>query len=291
MNSLVEQFLLEKRYNEGVSESTIVKYRFFFSLLSCSDIDLENPSTLLSRSFRLFLASSGSSRSWKPVTYNTARKVYRTYCNYLVREKIISSNPFDDLPKMREPQTLPKSLTSEQSKSLRYLLPKFFNLSSFIGFRNYAIFLTFLYTGIRRSELLNLLPSDFDRFSSSIFIRKGKMGKSRMVPVPDQLFTVLSDYSDSLPKISCRFFPSKNGNPLSERNLRTIFSLVSSKLQFTISPHRLRHTFATELVRNDFDIFNIASVLGHSSVRTTQIYLTADPARIGQKISSTPLYL
>lgn len=84
-----------------------------------------------------------------------------------------------------------------------------------------------------------------------------------MVPVPDQLFPVLSDYQETLAKFpaSKRFFPSRNGNALTERNLRNIFDSVSAKLGCTISPHRLRHTFATELVRNDFDIFNVAAVL------------------------------
>lgn len=84
-----------------------------------------------------------------------------------------------------------------------------------------------------------------------------------MVPVPDQLFPVLSDYHGFLSKLpnQSRFFPSRNGNPLTERNLRNIFDDVSSKLGCVVSPHRLRHTFATELVRNDFDIFNVAAVL------------------------------
>lgn len=73
---------------------------------------------------------------------------------------------------MKEPQVPRKSLTSDQSKNLRYLLPKFFDLSSFVGFRNYALFMTFLYTGIRRKELLDLIPSDYDPLSSSILVRK-----------------------------------------------------------------------------------------------------------------------
>ncbi len=293
MESLTDQFLLEKRYNEGLSPSTVSKYSYFFSLLSDSALDLESPESLTSRNFRSFLASEGSRRNWKPVTYNTARKIYRTYCRWLVREKLLSANPFDEIAKMKEPQVPRKSLSSEQSKNLRYLLPKLFDVSTFVGFRNFAVFQTFLYTGLRRGELLSLSPSDFDPFSRSILVRKAKMGKFRMVPVPDQLFPVLSDYSAFLskfPEPPSRFFPSRNGNPLTDKNLRSVFESVSGKMGFTVSPHRLRHTFATELVRHDFDIFNVAAVLGHSSVRTTQIYLTADPDRIGRKISCVPLY-
>jgi len=81
------------------------------------------------------------------------------------------------------------------------------------------------------------------------------------------------------------FFPSKNNYRLSERNLRDVFNKVKKKIDFPLSPHRLRHTFATELVKNDVDIFNIAFILGHSSVKTTQIYLTADTESINRKIS------
>lgn len=196
---------------------------------------------------------------------------------------------------MREPDKPPRSISSEHAKTLRYALPKLFDLSTFLGLRNCAIFLTFLYTGMRRGELLNLEVGDFDPLVGSFMVRKAKMGKFRQVPVPDQLLPAISDYYDALRREPfrsplSRFFPSRNGNPLTESNLRTVFSEVSEKLGVRISPHRLRHTFATELVRNDFDIYNVAALLGHSSVRTTQIYLSADPDRIGRKISAVPLY-
>lgn len=146
MESLTSQFLLEKRYNEGLNPATSAKYSYFFSAAESYGLDLDDSSSVTVRAFRTLLARLGSEKNWKPVTYNTARKIYRTYCGYLVREKILPENPFDQIPKMKEPQVPRKSLTSEQSKNLRYLLPKFFDLGTFVGFRNYAIFLTFLYT-------------------------------------------------------------------------------------------------------------------------------------------------
>ena len=194
---------------------------------------------------------------------------------------------------MKEPQTLPKSLSVEQVKALKYALLSVFKPETFNGFRDFAIFQTLLYTGIRRKELLDLEPSDLNLYERNLCIRNGKGGKGRNVPVCDQLLPILLDYSKVLMEQhpeATRLFPSKNDYALGERNLRNIFDKVKAKLAFPLSPHRLRHTFATELVRNDLDIFNIASVLGHSSVKTTQIYLTANTESINRKISSLRLY-
>ena len=290
---LFENFIIEKRYNEGVSLITEKMYRYYISLLENSWIDPERPETFTTISLRRHLASEGSLRGWLPVSYNTARKIYRTYCEYLVRDKLLEKNPFSDIPKMKEPTKLVKSVSSENIRTLRYLLLHIFNLKTLAWMRDFVIFQTFLYTGMRRKELLDLKPEDFDPINQSISIRNGKWWKGRIVPVSSQLFPILMDWQKMLigkykePKF---FFPSKNNYRLSERNLRDVFNKVKKKIDFPLSPHRLRHTFATELVKNDVDIFNIAFILGHSSVKTTQIYLTADTESINRKISWLTLY-
>ncbi|MDD2745112.1 MAG: tyrosine-type recombinase/integrase [Candidatus Gracilibacteria bacterium] len=290
---LFQQFLLEKQYNEGIKETTLISYRFYFSLLPLSGMSPDDTTTLTVRNFRTLLASEGYNRKWSPATYNTARKCFNSYCTYLVRDKLLESNPFDTITKMREPQKLPKSLSVDQVKTLKYAITHLFNPNTFLGLRDICIFQTMLYTGIRRKELLDLKPSDLDLATLTIAIRNGKGGKGRIVPVCNQLIPVLSEYlrilhaehSDPL-----FLFPSKNNFNLGIRNLRNVFEKVKEKIDFPLSPHRLRHTFATELVRNDLDIFNIASVLGHASVKTTQIYLTANTETINKKISSLNLY-
>lgn len=290
---MLENFITEKRYNEWVSLSTEKMYRHFLWLLENSWIYTDQPSTFTTISLRRHLATTGSTRGWLPVSYNTARKIYRTYCEYLVRDKLLQKNPFDDIPKMKEPSKLVKSVSSENIKTLRYLLLNTFNLQTFVWFRDFVIFQTFLYTGMRRKELLDLKPQDFDLYNQTLSIRNGKWWKGRIIPVSSQLLSILSDWQKMLISNHSEplyLFPSKNNFRLSERNLRDVFDKVKSKIDFPLSPHRLRHTFATELVRNDVDIFNIAFILWHSSVKTTQIYLTADTESINRKISWLTLY-
>jgi integrase/recombinase XerD len=79
-------------------------------------------------------------------------------------------------------------------------------------------------------------------------------------------------------------FPSINGNLLSKRDTRLIIDKIRYCISFHFTWHQLRHTFATELVKNNFDIYNISSILGHSKIDTTKIYLSLDVGRLKKQL-------
>lgn len=99
-------------------------------------------------------------KNWKSATYNTHRKCLKCFCNYLVNEEYLEENPFDRVAKRKEPQQLPKALSSEQVKELLHALPEAFDKSTFTGIRNITMVYTYLHTGLRLSELTKLKYSN-----------------------------------------------------------------------------------------------------------------------------------
>ena len=139
----------------------LVEYSMVFRLLfSNSHIIPSDLSTYTSQNFKRFLGDNFLKRNWSSATYNTYRKCLKCYCGYLVNEEFLEENPFARIIKRKEPQQLPKSLTSEQVKELLNVLPEAFDKNSFTGLRNITMVHTYLHTGLRLSELTCLKYSD-----------------------------------------------------------------------------------------------------------------------------------
>ncbi|MGP6206898.1 site-specific tyrosine recombinase/integron integrase [Cuniculiplasma sp. SKW3] len=145
----------------------------------------------------------------------------------------------------------------------------------------YTIINTFLYSGMRVSELCSLRNEDIDFESGSIRITSGKGDKERIVLVPEEVLTILKEYAKwkiSENRISEYFFVSgkmgKYHPSTVEKMIREIAK--SSGIGKRVTPHTLRHTFATSILKNGGDIRFIQRMLGHSSIGTTEIYTHID---------------
>lgn len=296
MSVFFSQFLDYKVYNQGIHPLTLKAYKRAFSFLSTHFSNLDDLSIYDNHRLWIdYMARTKERRKWSPVTYNTMRKLYSTFCSWLVLEEIILKNPFSKIPKMKEPKRLPKSYSREQVTSMRSAIAKMYWDLTFLDVRNQALLYVLLYTGIRRNELLDLQIHHVDVLSKTIRIEQWKWGKDRLVPIPDVLYPYIERYT--LMRIQCyfwkntdSFFASKNGSKLTEKNLYAVQKKLEEKTWVDITTHRFRHTFATELIRNNIDVYNVSQILGHSSIRTTQIYLSANMNSIAQSINSASLY-
>ncbi len=134
-------------------KSYITVFRLLFSGSHIIPSDL---STYTRQNFKRFLADNFEERDWSSATY----KCLKCYCGYLANEGFLEVNPFDKIAKRKEPQQLPKALTSEQIAELLSALPEIFDKNSFSGLRNITMVHTYLHTGLRLSELTNLKYSD-----------------------------------------------------------------------------------------------------------------------------------
>jgi integrase/recombinase XerD len=192
-----------------------------------------------------------------------------------------AANPLNAFPSIKAvPRKLPRVLSSEQ---VRRLLAEP-EADTVIGLRDRAILALFYGTGIRVSECASLRSGQVDLVQLTITVQ-GKGGHERAIPLNPELAEVLRIYAQArgpaLP--SAPFFRSRFGRLLSRGSVyeRVRTWGQRSRVGFPLSPHRLRHTFATHLVRNGVGLVTIRDLLGHRLLTSTQVYLhvTADDLR------------
>lgn len=198
----------------------------------------------------------------------------RGFYNYLLKEQIITNNYFNNIPNPKKELYLPKYLKDEE-------LDKIFsvcNMNNPINERDTLIIELLYATGIRVSELVNIKIKDINREDKSIKVL-GKGYKERIVLYNNHtekaLDTYLNDGYHSFNKQNNGYLIlNKNGGKLSERYVRVIINNLVRKagLDIKISPHTIRHTFATDMLEEGADLMTVKELLGHESLNTTSIY-------------------
>ena len=275
---IISDFLFYKDTVRKLSLYTLKSYR----------IDLEQFRLFLDQRYKsksLLCIDKGILRNYlicldkqKYSNKTIARKIasLKSLFKYLNQQNIIEYNPLQDLKIPKVPKRLPHLLT--QKEILRLMsLPKH---DSRNGVRDLAILELFYSTGIRISELVRIKLSDIRLNSGTIHI-KGKGNKDRIVIIGDRAMNVVKKYIVYLKKElnpNYKFlFPSLFKNKSKHISIRTVYNIVVKYLRLVsddekLSPHSLRHSFATHLLENGADIIAVKKMLGHDSLSSTQIY-------------------
>ncbi len=143
------------------------------------------------------------------------------------------------------------------------------------GLRNKAIISLMLHCGLRLSEITDLKPGNINLTKGKLRIESGKGNKDRDLAIPDYLIDLLDSWRKIKPK-SSYFFPTLQGNKLSPRYIQQMVKRYSEKAGIikNISPHTLRHTYATQYYKQTKDIETLRRILGHTDISTTTIYIT-----------------
>ena len=200
--------------------------------------------------------------------------VINSFYNFLVNEDVIKENPCLNIASPKIPKTLPNYLTEEEIDKLLKV-----NLYTPYDYRNKAMLELLYATGLRITELCNLKITDVD-FDNSIIRVFGKGKKERIVPVSDIALKYLKLYVYSYRnvilknRISDYIFIS---NSLKNISRQGFFKILKSEckrsgIEKNVSPHVLRHSFATHLLKHGADLRIIQELLGHEDIATTQIY-------------------
>ncbi len=144
------------------------------------------------------------------------------------------------------------------------------------GLRNIAIIKTMLNMGLRVSEITNLKPSHISLTNQKLRIVRGKYKQDRDLIIPEGILEILKEWKSRKPRNTEYFFTTLKGGKISERYLCDMVKRYGkrAKIDKIISPHTLRHTFATEFYRQTKDIETLRMLLGHSYTATTSIYIT-----------------
>jgi integrase/recombinase XerD len=142
------------------------------------------------------------------------------------------------------------------------------------GRRNYAILKTMLNLGLRVSEVTNLCETDIDLDHQTLRILHGKGDKDRLLSIPENLLPVLRKWEEERPR-SDYYFSTLRGTQLSTRYLREAVGryAMGAGIKKRISPHTLRHSFATQYIRENRPVVQLQRILGHADLKTTMNYI------------------
>lgn len=197
----------------------------------------------------------------------------KSYFNYNIKRGIVSVNPADKVSRPKLTKHLPEYLTEEEVGKLLDV-----EVKSPYDYRNKTILELLYSSGIRISELVNIKTPNYD--SEECLIRiMGKGSKERIVPLGDYAVNIMNDYMNNYrPLINKKhtdyIFINNRGDKISRQFIFKVIKKEALKkgIKKDISPHTLRHTFATHLLKNGADLRIIQELLGHENISTTQIY-------------------
>jgi tyrosine recombinase XerC len=268
----VEDFLVHLE-NKNFSAHTIRGYRadlkdfvFFCKQRNWNDLTALTPARI-----RQFLASIQTGKD--PARNTVLRKIaaLRSLASYLMDQGKLPSNPFKLLPAPKRQKILPKFLTEPETERLLETAAQ----SKKFAPRDKALFELMYSSGLRRSEVTGLKIKDVNYFNGVVKVL-GKGNKERLVPVTDAALQAIKDYLTCRPNPQPEdaLFLNNHGKPLTGDGLAYIFknTAISAHLARKVTPHSLRHSFATHLLNNGCDLRSLQEMLGHSSLAATQVY-------------------
>ena len=207
--------------------------------------------------------------------------VIKNFHAYLLKEKIVNENISEYIERPKVKKSLPKALSIEDVDILLDI-----KLNTLFDYRNKAMLELMYGCGLRVSELINLELNDIDTINCTIRIM-GKGSKERIIPIGEYSLIYLNEYlvrrNNLLKGKTCnKLFLNNHGIGLTRqgffKNLKTI--LKEKNLNPNISPHTLRHSFATHLLNRGADLRSIQEMLGHSDISTTRIYTKVSEEKV-----------
>jgi len=204
----------------------------------------------------------------------------RGFCKFMITEGIREDDPMENISSPKGWKYLPKILGIEEVLTLLEK-PK----GGKFSLRDKAILELIYSSGLRASELTNLNLKDVN-FEAGFITVMGKGSKERVIPVNEKALKSIKKYIEGLrplllkKKTSRKLFLAKGGKPLTRQRLWQLIKLYSEGISVKISPHTLRHCFASHLLDGGADLRALQKMLGHVDISTTQIYTKVTPERL-----------
>jgi integrase/recombinase XerD len=209
----------------------------------------------------------------KIVSINTRLRALRSFFNFLYKKKHIKSNPMANVSLLKDRKHIIPTFSKEQLNKL-FNQP---NLSTFTGVRDYTIMLLFLETGIRVNEMAGLSLADIQWEDSLLRIRNAKTYRERLVPIQSEMKKQLKKYISIRGVVdSDVLFITMDGTPLLRRSIQQRVGIYGAKAKIKgvrCSPHTFRHTFAKLSVQQGANIFELQTILGHTSMEIVKTYV------------------
>jgi integrase/recombinase XerC len=287
----VDSFLLYLKVEKNASEMTLKSYAsdivYFIDFIENTygpNPPLHAIDRKTMRGYLAFLQDKGYARK----TISRKLSALRSFYRHLCRENVIEDNPVNNIKTPKIEKKLPEFLNESEIEALISIPDE-----SILGIRDRAILEVLYASGIRVSELVGLDLEDVD-FHTHWLKVMGKGAKERIAPIGKRASIALTKYiKEARPKLDKQgikaLFLNKKGYRLTDRGIRSKFKKYIGKaaLKLDISPHTIRHTFATHLLNAGADLRAVQELLGHVSISTTQIYTHVSLKQLGKVYRST----
>ena len=285
-NQALDSYLRFILTEKGLSKNTISSYKRditnFIIWLNYRKIPLNKSSNDDAELFIKSLAKQDQTAA----SINRKISSLKGFFNHLLSINFIGINPFADVLLQSRQKNIPKSISEEDVVKLLDSP----NQNSFIGKRDKAMLELLYATGMRISELINIEYANFD-FERYVVKVRGKGSKERLIPYGPEAAKALSDYlafrrENHLKLNSRSLFINSSGKRITRQAFwhRLKKYLMEIGLTEKISPHTLRHGFATHLLNHGADLRSVQMLLGHSDISTTQIYTHIAKSRLSDMI-------
>ena len=283
----VDSFLNFLIIQKGLSKNTIQSYESdIYQLYQWNISKNKKRMTEIKKSDTSQYVSYLFSQNLKSSSVNRKISSLKTFFNFLLKKKLIKVNPFAEQIMPKKPISIPKSISEDDVVKLLGA-PK---VDTVIGLRDRAMLELLYASGVRISELVNIKYSDLD-LERNIMKVFGKGSKERLVPFGEDASQWISAYIDQRKKnkelASIKYiFLNNRGSKISRHAFwhRLKEYCLEIGLKIDISPHTLRHAFATHLLNRGADLRSVQVLLGHSDLSTTQIYTHIAKQRLSELV-------
>lgn len=278
-----------RRIDRGASDRTIEAYKRDLAQFVSSLPEGLPPEKITTQHLQDFIAKLHQEQQ-KPASIARKTSALRQFFKFCCLERRLQENPAENLETPKQGQRLPKNLSTDDvgkllaaaDTGLTYLNETH---AEALRARDRAILYLLYATGLRISELTGLTPHDIDLQMGYLRV-KGKGGKERIAPFAavagDHLRSWLENHRASLKPATDHVFINHRGFALTRQSIwKTVKELaLQAGVSSTLSPHKLRHSFATHLLQSGMNLRSLQMLLGHSDLSTTQIYAHVTPEHL-----------
>jgi len=276
---------LERRLSGHTSRNYLHAIESFFKWIMADQGQVLKPADITREHCRSYIIEAQAKYSRRTLRNHISG--IRTFYKYCQARNWVSSNPFHNVTLPKPDKVLPKILTEKQVFKLLeqpLLNSKSEGKPNFNAHRDLLILELLYAAGLRVSELVGINYADIN-FSNATVKVLGKGEKHRHCPIGEKALQAVIKFRDNFSKSSSYTDPlvtSKNGKRLSVRSVQLLLKkyLNSAELPSDLTPHKLRHSFATHLLNNGADLRAVQELLGHSSLSTTQVYTHVSATRL-----------
>jgi integrase/recombinase XerD len=279
--ALVDRFLDMLAAEAGSSKHTLAAYR--------NDLEraAESVSTLGGASSDEISRLGAHWAELAPATVARRSAALRRFFGFLVEDGLRADDPSEALPRPRFERQLPRILDADEIQRMFEAAENRASSGEFVAVRNLALLELLYGSGLRASELVGM-PSGAVRPGQPFLMISGKGSKDRLVPISSRAQAAVAQWLEAAPGGTPWLFPSGKSHLTRVRLFQIVRAMAADAgiAPERVSPHVLRHAFATHLLSGGADLRVLQSLLGHADIATTQIYTHVDSARLVELVNS-----